>query len=340
MRTGNRRLWLVGLLLLCGASLSTRWSLGPAPAVQELRQRTILFPTRFPLRLTHSGTYWLLSDLAVQNRDADAIQILTGGTVLDLNGFTITGPHQGGTGRGVSTGDADRHYITVRNGTVCGFGGDSVQLPGLYQRVENVHACENGGDGIETRPHSVLLRNLVIRNGGSGINVSRGESLIMQNTIQGNHSHSINGGSESWVSDNLIEDNRGEGVFVTVGALVLKNRIRRSGRNGLLLGMFGTVEENEVQGSQEAGITTYGKSNRVIKNTVKGNQGPGAKLGGPDNYIARNIFQGNAATALTSAADDSVGRGEEANTFLLPSGEVDETGTTRRGERVGDAWSQ
>lgn len=340
MLTGNRRLWLAGLLLLCGASLSTRWALGPAPAVQELRQRTSFFRTRFPLRLTHPSTYRLMSDLSVQGRDTDAIQILTNSIVVDLNGFTITGPHQGGAGRGVSTGGVDRHYITIRNGTVCGFGGDGVHLPGLHHRVEKVQAVQNGGDGIETGPQSVLVQNLAVGNSGSGLNVSRGESLIMQNTIQGNHSHGINGGSASWVSDNLIEDNRGEGVFVTGGALVLKNRVRRSGRNGLLLGMFGTVEENEVQGSQEAGIMTYGKSNRMIKNTVKENQGPGAKLGGPDNYIARNIFQSNTAGALAATADDSLGHDQEANVFLLPSGEVDETGIARRSERVGDAWSQ
>src|SRR5262249_58069186 len=108
------------------------------------------------------------------------------------------------------------------------------------------------------------------------------------------------GGGDSWVSENLIEENRGEGVFVTVGAFVLRNKVRRSGRNGLLLGMFGTVEENEVQGSWEAGITTYGKSNRLLKNTVKENQGPGAKLGGPDNYLARNLFQGNMAGARSN----------------------------------------
>jgi hypothetical protein len=299
-----------------------------------------LFPTRFPLRLARHGTYRLTSDLAVQDRDRDAIQILTGSVVLDLNGFTITGPRQGGTGRGVSTGSVDRHYITIRNGTVCGFGSDGVHLPGLHQRVEHVHSCENGGDGIETGPQSVLVQNLAVRNGGSSINVSRGESLILQNALQGNHSHGINGGSESWVGDNLIEENRGEGVFVTVGALVVKNRIRRSGRNGLLLGTFVTVEENEVVGSREAGIMTYGKSNRLIGNTLKKNQGPGAKLGGPDNYLARNLFQGNVAGALASAADDGIGWGQEANVFLLPSGEVDVAGITRRGERVGDAWSQ
>ncbi len=63
MGIGNRRRWLAGLLLLCGASLGTRWALGPAPAVQELRQRISHFPTRFPLRLIHSGTYRLTSDL-------------------------------------------------------------------------------------------------------------------------------------------------------------------------------------------------------------------------------------------------------------------------------------
>jgi len=129
-------------------------------------------------------------------------------------------------------------------------------------------------------------------------------------------------------------------VFVAVGAFVLRNKVRRSGRNGLLLGMFGTVEENEVRESQEAGIMTYGKSNRLIKNTVKENLGPGAKLAGPDNYVARNLFQGNTAGALAASADGSLGCDQEANVFLLPSGEVDETGITRRSERGGDAWSQ
>jgi hypothetical protein len=279
-----------------------------------------------------------MSDLVVHDRDTDAIQVLTFGVVLDLNGFTLTGPQQGGRGRGVSTGDIDRGYITVRNGTIHGFGSDGVQLRGLSHRVEDVHTFANGGDGIEVGPNSVLIRNLARQNGGAGFNVSRGESLIMNNTAQGNRGHGIDGGGTSWVSENLIEDNAGEGLFLTIGSLATKNVVRRSGRNGLLFGTFVTAEENEIQGSREAGIMTYGKSNRLIGNIIKENHGPGAKLGGPENYVARNTFQANTGGALTSMADDRLGQAEEANVFLLASGDLDESWMTHSGTTGADGW--
>ena len=341
MRSRTFLFWLGGVMLCAMTLVSMRWALSPPPAVQEIHQRTSsLFPTRFPICLTRPGHYRLMSDLVVQDRDTDAIQILTYGVVLDLNGFTITGPQQGGRGRGVSTGDIDRGYITVRNGTIHGFGSDGIQLRGLSHRVEDIHAFGNGGDGIEVGPNSVVIRNLVRRNGGGGLNIGRGESLIMYNTAQGNRSHGIDGGGTSWVLENLIEDNAGEGVFLTIGSLAAKNVVRRSGRNGLLFGTFVTAEENEVQGSREAGIMTYGKSNRLIGNIIKENHGPGAKLGGPDNYVARNTFQANAAGALTSEADDRLGRAEEANVFLLVSREIDDSWMMHSDAKDTDGWSR
>lgn len=316
MHSGKSRLWLGGALLLCLTTPGIWWVLRPAPAVYELRQRTRFFPTRFPLRLTQSGQYRLMSDLIVPDRDVDAIQIMTYEVTLDLNGFTIAGPGHGGSGRGISTEGGDHMNLTIRNGTVCGFGRDGVQLPGVSQRVENVRAMKNGGDGFEIGPRSALVRNQSLHNGGSGLNVGRGESCIHENTIQGNFGHGINGGATSEVSRNLIEDNQGEGIFVTVGSVVRNNIIRRSGRNGMLLGSFVVAEENEVHASQAAGIATYGKSNRLIKNALTQNYGPGAQLDGPDNYTAQNVFQGNAAGALGGEADDRLGRDDEANEFL------------------------
>lgn len=126
-----------------------------------------------------------MPNLVVTNPDVDAIQILTYGVVVDLQGFTISGPRHGGQGRGISTGGVDRNYITIRNGSISGFGGASVALPGLYQRIENVEVSRNGGDGIAVGPHSVIVDNRIISNGG-GLNVSRGESLIlMRFTVAG-----------------------------------------------------------------------------------------------------------------------------------------------------------
>jgi len=268
-----------------------------------------------------------MGDLVVIDPDVDAIQVLTYGVVIDLNGFTLIGPRRGGHGRGISTGGVDRNYITIRNGAISGFGGAGVALPGLYQRVENIHAYHNGGDGIAVGPHSVLVGNRVIDNGG-GVNASRGESLILWNTIRGNAGHGIDGGGVSWIEKNTIEDNGGEGIFVTVSSLLRGNTVRRSGRNGLLLGTFITAEDNEIRGSREAGVMTYGKSNRIISNIIMDNLGGGAKLGGPENYLARNTFQNNATGALAAATDDTIARNEHANIFLLDSGEVDSVGVT------------
>ena len=336
----NVRRWVIGLLLVGAAVGGARWRLGPPIPVQEIRLRSSsFFPTQFPIPIRQPGQYRLMSDLVVTDRDDDAIQILTYGVVVDLNGFTITGPQQGGHGRGVSTGGVDRNYITVRNGVIAGFGGGGVSLPGRYQRVANLHVYKNRGDGIAVGPHSVVVENHVIGNGG-GLNVSRGESLILRNIIRRNGGHGIDGGGESWVEQNTIEDNDGEGIFVTVGSLLRGNIVRRSGRNGLLLGTFTTVADNEIRGSREAGVMTYGKSNRIIGNLIKDNLGAGAKLSGPDNYIARNTFQSNATGALTAATDDTIARNEQANIFLLDSGELDGAGVTRGDTRQAEAWSQ
>ncbi len=282
--------WALGLFLVGAAAGGGRWWLGPAPPVQEIRLRSSsFFPTQFPISIHRPGQYRLMSDLVVTDPDADAIQILTYGVVVDLQGFTISGPRRGGHGRGISTGGVDRNYITIRNGAISGFGGAGVALPGLYQRVEHVHVHHNGGDGIAVGPHSAIVDNRIISNGG-GLNVSRGESLIWRNTIQRNAGHGIDGGGVSWIERNTIEDNGGEGIFVTVGSLLRANIVRRSGRNGLLLGTFSTVEDNEIHGSREAGVMTYGKSNRIIGNRITDNLGSGAKLGGPENYLARNTF--------------------------------------------------
>lgn len=323
MHTKNPRLWVIGLLLFSAIIGGARWGCGPLSQLQEIRHSSF-FPTRFPLTIQRPGHYRLMTDLVVTDRDLDAIQILTYGVVVDLNGFTLTGPQRGGRGRGISTGGVDRHYITVHNGTISGFGGGGVELPGLYQRVESLTISHNDGYGITVGPESVIIANRISHNGG-GVNVDRGASHIWQNTIQRNRGHGIEDGGGSWVEKNTIEDNSGEGIFATVGSWLYGNLVRHNGRNGLLLGAFITAEANEIRGSREAGVMTYGKSNRILKNLITDNLGVGVKLDGPDNYLARNTFQRNAIGPVTAETDDTVARNDDANIFLLASGEVDQT---------------
>lgn len=101
--------------------------------------------------------------------------------------------------------------------------------------------------------------------------------------------------------------------------------------------MFSTVEDNEIRGSRDAGVMTYGKSNRLITNLITDNLGSGAKLGGLHHYIAHNTCQSNAIGAVGEAADNAIARDELANIFLLDSGEVDAGGATHGRTRHAEA---
>ncbi len=90
-----------------------------------INQSTVIAGGGFPYKITQPGSYKLTGNLVVVG-PTNAIEISASNVTLDLNGFMISGPGQVcfscATTWGVTVTTAQQ-AVTVRNGTIFGFGG-------------------------------------------------------------------------------------------------------------------------------------------------------------------------------------------------------------------------
>jgi hypothetical protein len=133
----------------------------------------------FPITICVSGSYKLESDLEVP-ANTDGIDIAVPNVTIDLNGFTISGRvtctgagttlHCSGStsGGGIQeVGSFVSGNITVRHGTVRGFGLLGVGLTGIGNIVDEVNASENMATGIFVW-YGTVTRSTSSRNLGAG----------------------------------------------------------------------------------------------------------------------------------------------------------------------------
>ncbi len=129
-------------------------------------------------RIAAPGSYYLTGNISgVANKHG--IELASGGIVLDLNGFSITG-----SGIGSGNFDGVTHAfstfysgITIRNGAVTGWGRSGINLltPSLTGCViEGVHAALNSANGFAVPSDSALTRCTASRNALAGYSTLNG----------------------------------------------------------------------------------------------------------------------------------------------------------------------
>jgi hypothetical protein len=133
----------------------------------EINQITVAANGGFPFTISTPGSYVLTSDLEVADA-SDALVIAVDDVSLDLNGFTIQGPHvcdSNSCAVGTSVGiKADVAQVanaarsSVVDGQVRGFGAACISL-GTDARVEGVGVSSCGRDGIAVSDRALLLSN-------------------------------------------------------------------------------------------------------------------------------------------------------------------------------------
>jgi hypothetical protein len=170
----------------------------------------------FPVTIAAGGSYRLTSDLDLSGQSANitGIQISAQWVTLDLGGFRVHGPvacsgiptstcSPSGSGVGVLAGTA----VTVRNGSVTGFGSDGVRVFGVSE-VEGIHVFSNSGSGI------------VVAGGGGG-------ALLHRNLVVSNFLYGINADVETRATDNTVVGNGFAGIAVGSG-VVTGNSVSRN----------------------------------------------------------------------------------------------------------------
>lgn len=173
----------------------------------------------FPVTISKSGSYRLSGNLVVPDAYSSGIQVVTSNVDIDLNGFGIFGPNYctgapivtGCTylngGSGVSAPSSP--FVTVRNGTVRGMGGNGLYLAG-NSRAEEITASHNGNVGISV--HTGVVRNCLANSNGWGIIVTK-NAMVSGNTATYNKDGGLGVGDLGVLATgNTFSENGGYGI--------------------------------------------------------------------------------------------------------------------------------
>ena len=182
----------------------------------------------FPVTISVSGSYQLSGNLVVPDGNTGAILITADNVTINLNGFSIIGPVvcsggppvtgcSSGSGVGIISGNSN---ISVSNGTVRGmFTG--IDLLGAGNRIANVQAISNFGDGIDVGPGVIVSSSTASYNGRAGIFIPfsglSNIAKIVDNVLIGNGSSGMAAGG--LISGNLVTMNTGAFLRVAQASL-------------------------------------------------------------------------------------------------------------------------
>lgn len=242
--------------------------------------------TALPATITVQGTHCLKQDLATTITSGNAITIATNNVILDMNGFKLGGLGSGPGTQAVGIFAIDRQNITIRNGTVRGFGtnihfdatGTSTQSRGHIVEDMRIDAARSTGIRVEGF-HTILRDNFIANTGNSTLlNTARAISIV------GGEGHPVSGNVISQVE----EDFAASGIVLTdtTGAVVERNKVRAL-KATTTLGITTSVIGIEASGTRNVVI------DNIISNASQGNFGIQLSAGSEDacldNVIANYI---------------------------------------------------
>ncbi len=287
----NTVLLLLVLLVLAGAVAKGAFG-GPLDppgppgstmkTLEQVEARTPI--SSLPYTISSSGSYYLTGDLTGVAA-SDGITIEASDVTLDLNGLSLIGIADTGTGIVLNA----TNKVTILNGAVRSWRANGIDgvTPGVT--VTDVRVWENNGTGIQVGDMAQLTRVSAVANGLNGISVA---------------------GSGGIVSDCLSTNNSGMGI-VAVQADIRGCWVEFNQSDGIRVSSDSTVSDNSViangsyVGGSAVGVHAVFAGNRLEDNNVVGND-VGVKADSGGNVIARNSARQN-STAYDVAAGNAMG---------------------------------
>jgi Right handed beta helix region len=270
----------------------------PAATMKTLGQVEPRIPiSTVPINISSPGSYYLTTNLFGAT-NTSGITIFSGNVTLDLSGFVLKGGGGSSLYDGINIGSTYTN-ITIRNGTVTGWGGAGLNGMGSVTKnilVENLKVSENGNGGICLS--SGVVRDCVsIRNGGTGFVSSQG--VVIENCTSEGNSFGFNLGMGSLVQSCRAYNNNASGFTLGINSRVINSAA--SGNNsgtgislgggstadgctvvsnsyGIYAGQASMVLNCIVRSNQVCGIQADA-STRLLNNLVEGTGGPGATAG-------------------------------------------------------------
>ena len=285
----------------------------------EVEPRTPISATTTPgdgdslFRIIQPGSYFLTGNLAgVAGRHG--IEIASPNVTIDLGGFTLRGV--AGSLDGITATAPGLSRISIRGGSVVGFGGDGIDLDGDEFRIEGVKAAANvgagiavgagaiivdcaaqgnGAAGILTGTNAVVDRCTASVNGAQGISVSTG-STITASTASENLADGFSTGTGCVVNACIAYYNDGNGFNLATGSVISDCIAEQSQFDGIRVssGCLVRFNTSDASGSigDGAGVHATGYDNRIESNKCHGGD-RGIDVDVQGNFIIRNTVKGS-----------------------------------------------
>ena len=271
------------LLATLNPQLSTCFAQGsltppgtPAPTMKTLDQVEARSPiSSLPYTISQPGSYYLTTNLTGSS-GASGIIISSGSVTLDLNGFALTGV--AGSTNGIRVSNVYTN-ITVRNGTVNGWGKTGVYAPlAVSSQFIDLRASDNGLGGIVGGQGNNRIRCVAAYNQLLWLTSDSG-STFQDCTATGNLGDGFdasNGGQA--FNDCTATGNTNYGFFIGGWGLVNKCTANGNGSSGFRGGRGARFSECHASQNGQAGFDA-GYGNSVSGCTTSDNTGDGITVG-------------------------------------------------------------
>jgi hypothetical protein len=285
--------------------------------------------TTFPIIINQPGSYVLTSNLVVTDPNTTAIEITDSHITLNLNGHMIRGPNAGGTGDGIFSEDG--YNLTIKNGSIWGFGGRGIFLTSTSPEhlleaghyVKDVQTFLNGSHGIDIRGggiinctanrnnsrgisaiYSTITNCTTNRNGGDGIHAS--SSTFTNCTTNGNTNDGIFA-IDSTVTHCTANGNGGNGIYASTSTIT-NCLVYGNSSNGIDAGNS-TITNCTTHYNTSDGIKGY-QNCRIEGNNMRHNgtlgTGYGLNITGDNNYVVKNVAKDNTSGNFLNSGINNV----------------------------------
>jgi hypothetical protein len=253
--------------------------LDPPAAPSETGRKQLFQPSGgcagFPIQINGSpgmgsGSYVFSQDITIPGGCGDnGIEITVSDVEIDLNGFTLRGA--AGSLTGITDLSSSPQRVTIRNGTVTGWGSDGVFLPSTTQtEVAGVTASSNAGYGIYVSGGSVS--DCQVRSNGS-------VGLIAYSSSVANCTADDNGAdgfllSGSSLSGCKAQSNSAYGIQAYNSTITDCEANGNLGFSGVAAS-YSTLSAISADYNEEIGINIFASSLSECQATGNGIVGPG-----------------------------------------------------------------
>lgn len=264
--------------------------------------------------ITQPGSYYFTGNIAVSTA-VTGILVQASNVTIDLNGFSLTSTNASSV-YGI-TKTSDNTHLTLRNGTINGWGQSGVGVFGSSATtgdvVERLHVSGNTGSGMIVGAGCVVRDCVVDSNASAGVISFWDNVQVIDCVATSNGGEGIRVGSYSQVSRCLVTHNDSNGITVVGdGSAVLECTCDANGSTGIST-VSGTVRGCTVNDNKGTGIS-LGSHCQVIGNTCDRNNGgkaagnAGIYCFGNGSTIAFNHVSGTLSGdgVLTSGASDTI----------------------------------